>query len=75
MLAIRLGRAFSGKSGVLRIDGHYHGWHDHALKGAKPGSENATSLGVPLAISDLITVCAANPQAMEMHCKTLISAR
>ena len=65
MLAIRLGRAFSGKPGVLRIDGHYHGWHDHALKGAKPGSDRPTSLGVPQAISDLITVCAANPQAME----------
>lgn len=65
MLAIRLGRAFSGKPGVLRIDGHYHGWHDHALKGARPGSDRATSLGVPDAISDLITICAANPQAME----------
>ena len=65
MLAIRLGRAFSGKPGVLRIDGHYHGWHDHALKGAKPGSDRAISLGVPAAISDLITICAANPQAME----------
>ncbi len=65
MLAIRLGRAFSGKPGVLRIDGHYHGWHDHALKGAKPGSDQPTSLGVPQAVSDLITVCAANPQSME----------
>lgn len=65
MLAIRLGRAFSGKPGVLRIDGHYHGWHDHALKGAKPGSDQPASLGVPQGISDLITICAANPQAME----------
>ncbi|MEX0310566.1 MAG: aspartate aminotransferase family protein [Tateyamaria sp.] len=65
MLAIRLGRAFSGKERVLRIDGHYHGWHDHALKGAKPGSDTPTSLGVPQAISDLIEVCAADPQAME----------
>jgi len=65
MLAIRLGRAFSGKPGVLRMDGHYHGWHDHALKGAKPGSERPRSLGVPQAISDLITISATDPQAME----------
>lgn len=65
MLALRLGRAFSGKPGVLRIDGHYHGWHDHALKGAKPGHDAPASLGVPQAVSDLITVSAANPQAME----------
>ncbi len=65
MLALRLGRAFSGKDRVLRIDGHYHGWHDHALKGAKPGSDRPTSLGVPRAVSDLIEICAADPQAME----------
>lgn len=65
MLAIRLGRAFSGKDRILRIDGHYHGWHDHALKGAKPGSDRPTSLGVPQAVSGLVEVCAADPQAME----------
>lgn len=64
MLAIRLGRAYSGKDRVLRIDGHYHGWHDHVMKGAKPGSERATSLGVPAAVSELINVCDADPQAM-----------
>ncbi|MDA7966431.1 aminotransferase class III-fold pyridoxal phosphate-dependent enzyme, partial [Ruegeria sp.] len=45
MLALRLGRAWSGKDRVLRVDGHFHGWHDHALKGAKPGSDVAPSLG------------------------------
>lgn len=65
MLAIRLGRAQSGKDRVLRIDGHYHGWHDHVLKGAKPGMVQPASLGVPQALSDLIEVCAADPQAME----------
>lgn len=65
MLAIRLGRAWSGKDRVLRIDGHYHGWHDHALKGVKPGSDIAPSLGIPQAINDLIDICAADPQALE----------
>ncbi|WP_037313377.1 aspartate aminotransferase family protein [Ruegeria halocynthiae] len=65
MLALRLGRAFSGKDHVLRVDGHFHGWHDHVLKGAKPGSDRATSLGVPDVLNTLIHVCAANPHAME----------
>lgn len=65
MLALRLGRAFSGKERVLRVDGHYHGWHDHALKGAKAGCEQSTSLGVPRAVSDLIDICDADPQSME----------
>ena len=65
MLALRLGRAWSGKDRILRADGHYHGWHDHALKGAKPGSDQASSLGIPSALNDLIHICAANPQSME----------
>lgn len=65
MLALRLGRAWSGKDHVLRIDGHFHGWHDHALKGAKAGDTKAMSLGIPNAINDLIHVCAADTQAME----------
>lgn len=65
MLALRLGRAWSGKDHVLRIDGHFHGWHDHALKGAKPGNDRAPSLGIPEAVTDLIHICAADPQALE----------
>ena len=65
MLAIRLGRAWSGKEHVLRVDGHYHGWHDHVLKGTTPGSVRAASLGIPAAVNDLIHVCAAEPRAME----------
>ncbi|KIC26890.1 MULTISPECIES: aspartate aminotransferase family protein [unclassified Leisingera] len=65
MLAMRLGRAWSGKDRVLRVDGHYHGWHDHALKGAKAGSLQAASLGVPDAVNGLVEVCAADPQAMQ----------
>jgi len=64
MLALRLGRAWSGKDHVLRVDGHFHGWHDHALKGARPGHGDPPSLGVPGAVSDLIHICAADPAAM-----------
>ncbi|MEP4038527.1 aminotransferase class III-fold pyridoxal phosphate-dependent enzyme [Pseudophaeobacter sp.] len=56
MLALRLGRAYSGKDKVLRIDGHFHGWHDMLLKGAKPGANTPPSLGVPTAIADLTVV-------------------
>ena len=56
MLALRLGRAWSGKDRVLRIDGHFHGWHDMLIKGAKPGTNLPPSLGVPTAITDLTVV-------------------
>ena len=28
-LALRVSRAFTGKSKVVRFAGHFHGWHDH----------------------------------------------
>ena len=65
MLALRLGRAWSGKDHVLRLDGHFHGWHDHALKGAKPSSLQAPSLGIPGVVNDLIHVTAADPKTMK----------
>lgn len=65
MLALRLGRAWSGKDHILRIDGHFHGWHDSAMKGAKPGSDYALSLGIPTVVNDLIHICATDPREME----------
>ncbi|NOD64615.1 MULTISPECIES: aspartate aminotransferase family protein [unclassified Ruegeria] len=56
MLALRLGRAYSGRDKVLRIDGHFHGWHDMLMKGAKPGTNTAPSLGIPQAVTDLTVV-------------------
>ena len=28
-LALRVSRAFTGKSKIIRFAGHFHGWHDH----------------------------------------------
>ena len=60
MLAIRLGRAFTGRTNVLRVSSHYHGWHDHVMKGAKPAVTNVPSLGVPDEVSALIEVTEAD---------------
>jgi len=62
MLALRVARAYARKDKVLRIDGHFHGWHDMLLKGSKPGKSAPPSLGVPQAISDLVVVA---PPALE----------
>src|SRR5690349_24691616 len=39
-LALRVSRAFTGKSKVVRFAGHFHGWHDHVCfpAGGAPGS-------------------------------------
>jgi glutamate-1-semialdehyde 2,1-aminomutase len=30
-LALRVARAFTGRNHVVKLDGHFHGWHDEAL--------------------------------------------
>lgn len=68
MLALRLARAHSGRDKVLRIDGHFHGWHDMLLKGAKPGANTPPSLGIPMEVSDLTVVA---PPSIEAIAATL----
>jgi glutamate-1-semialdehyde 2,1-aminomutase len=38
-LALRVSRAYTGKSKVIRFAGHFHGWHDHVCfpPGGAPG--------------------------------------
>ena len=35
-MALRVARAFTGRSKFIRFEGHYHGWHDNVLAGARP---------------------------------------
>ncbi|MDA1049215.1 MAG: aminotransferase class III-fold pyridoxal phosphate-dependent enzyme [Planctomycetota bacterium] len=47
LLAIRLARAFTGHSKILRFEGHFHGWHDDVVHGFHPPFDADGSLGVP----------------------------
>ncbi|WP_405940721.1 aspartate aminotransferase family protein [Streptomyces sp. NBC_00207] len=31
LLAMRVARAFTGRPAIMKLDGHFHGWHDEAL--------------------------------------------
>ncbi|MFQ5840604.1 MAG: aspartate aminotransferase family protein [Candidatus Methylomirabilales bacterium] len=46
-LALRLARAFAGKDRVLKLEGHFHGWHDYAVAGVKPPYAAPVSRGIP----------------------------
>jgi len=46
LLALRVARAWTGRSRIVRIDGHYHGWHDEALAHALPHREGGLNPGV-----------------------------
>jgi glutamate-1-semialdehyde 2,1-aminomutase len=74
--AVRLGRAFSGKDGLVKIEGTYHGHHDAVMVSVKPSAEKigprarpasvAQSAGIPQAILDMTVVVPFNdPDALE----------
>src|SRR5215213_4856369 len=60
MLALRLARAFTGRTKVLRFEGHFSGWHDYVGRGASPPYDQAVSLGIPQATIDTIVVIPAD---------------
>jgi glutamate-1-semialdehyde 2,1-aminomutase len=64
-LALRLARAFSGKEKVLRLEGHFSGWHDGVGKGAAPPFDRSVSLGIPAATLETIVVVPADLARIE----------
>jgi glutamate-1-semialdehyde 2,1-aminomutase len=51
-LALRLARAFTRKSKVIRFVGHFHGWHDGVAQGGMSHFEGGVPAGIP---SSLVT--------------------
>jgi len=43
MLALRTARAFTGRQIVVRLDGHFHGWHDEAMAHLAPATTAGTN--------------------------------
>jgi glutamate-1-semialdehyde 2,1-aminomutase len=46
LLAMRVARAFTQRSKLIRIRTHYHGWHDFAVSGYKDGFDGSAAPGV-----------------------------
>lgn len=52
LMAMRLARAFTGKDKILKIQGHFHGWHDYATIAMEPPYNEPVSRGIPRAIRE-----------------------
>jgi len=59
-LAVRLARALTGKETIIKFEGHFHGWLDHAVPGVDVPFEEPWSQGVPEAVRALTVVLPAN---------------
>jgi glutamate-1-semialdehyde 2,1-aminomutase len=60
LLAVRLARAHTGKTTIVKLEGHFHGWNDYLLKGEKAPFHNQIHPGIPDAVLDTIDVLPAN---------------
>lgn len=65
MLALRLARAFTRRTKVLRFEGHFSGWHDYVGRGAAPPFDTPVSIGIPQSTIDTIVVIPADLQKAE----------
>ncbi|MCL4768210.1 MAG: aminotransferase class III-fold pyridoxal phosphate-dependent enzyme [Hyphomicrobiaceae bacterium] len=61
-LALRLARAFNGKSKVIRFVGHFHGWHDQVAAGAMSHFDGGVPAGIlPSIVEQTILLPADDP--------------
>ena len=61
LMAMRLARAYTGKNKVIKLQDHFHGWHDYAMA----GSDRAAP-GIPQASWDsMVVVPAGDLKAVE----------
>ena len=65
MLALRVARAFTKRTKVLRFEGHFSGWHDSVGKGAMAPFDESVSAGIPPATLDTIEVIPADLDLVE----------
>jgi glutamate-1-semialdehyde 2,1-aminomutase len=49
-LALRLARSFTGRTGIVKFEGHFHGWHDYVTAAVDPPYDVPASSGVPAEI-------------------------
>jgi glutamate-1-semialdehyde 2,1-aminomutase len=63
LMALRLARAFTGRSKLVRFRGHFHGWHDHMTSGHANHFDGTPTVGVLGGISDNVLLCDPNDVA------------
>lgn len=60
LMALRLARAYAGRDVVLKFAGHFHGWHDYVILGAKTPFEEAGHSGIPEGVMGSVRILPPN---------------
>lgn len=64
-MAIRLARSYTGRTRILKFEGHFHGWHDAVTAAVEPPYDVPSSSGVPEAVLDAVVVLAPDLEKVE----------
>jgi len=59
-LGLRIARAYTGRSRIVKFQGHFHGWHDGVVAAVNPPYDVPMSAGVPAAVLDQALLCPPN---------------
>jgi glutamate-1-semialdehyde 2,1-aminomutase len=62
LLALQVARARTGRTRMVKLEGHFHGWHDYAAFGIDPPYERAATPLIPAGVAESVTVV---PPALE----------
>jgi glutamate-1-semialdehyde 2,1-aminomutase len=60
LLALRAARAYTGKSKIVKFEGHFHGWHDYVMCGVIPPYNTPMSAGIPDAVQQSVLLIPFN---------------
>jgi glutamate-1-semialdehyde 2,1-aminomutase len=60
LMALRLARAFTGRQKLVRVRGHFHGWHDHMTSGHVNHFDGTPTTGVVGGVADNVLLVDPN---------------
>ncbi len=63
LMALRLARAVTGRTKILRVRGHFHGWHDHMAMGFQSHFDGSATPGVLDEVAAQIVLVDPNDEA------------
>jgi glutamate-1-semialdehyde 2,1-aminomutase len=66
-LALRLARAYTAKSKVVRFVGHFHGWHDQVAPGSMSHFDGGVPAGIPASLVEQTILLPADDVAVAVE--------
>src|SRR5436190_612834 len=66
-LALRLARAYTGKSKIVRFVGHFHGWHDQVAAGSMSHFDGSAPAGIPASVAGESLLLSADDPAQAVE--------